>query len=112
MAYKAAGAPYFTVLWAFLPAVGIVALLHFFIADQLVPISIQTLIAQDLSVERSKSKNEAKEDPLFVQEGNSVVEAGAVGQDGAVLSHLRIYERDDTGKVVKQVFADDAHYDA
>ena len=28
MAYKAAGAPYFTVLWAFLPAVGIVAVLH------------------------------------------------------------------------------------
>jgi lipopolysaccharide export system permease protein len=112
MAYKAAGAPYFTVLWAFLPAVGIVAILHFFLADQIVPISIQTLIARDLTAERNKSKNEAKDDPLFVQEGNSVIEAGAVGQDGMVLSHLRIYERDATGKIIRQVFANDAHYDA
>lgn len=112
MAYKAAGAPYFTVLWAFLPAVGIVAILHFFLADRIVPISIQTLIARDLTAERNKSKNEAKDDPLFVQEGNSVIEAGAVGQDGMILSHLRIYERDTTGKIVRQIFANDAHYDA
>ncbi|WP_374313256.1 LPS export ABC transporter permease LptG [Dongia sp.] len=112
MAYKAAGAPYFTVLWAFLPAVGIVAVLHFFLADRIVPVSIQTLIARDLTAERNKSKNEAKDEPLFVQEGNSVIEAGAVGQDGMVLSHLRIYERDAEGKIVRQIFADDAHYDA
>jgi lipopolysaccharide export system permease protein len=112
MAYKAAGAPYFTVLWAFLPAVGIVALLHFFVADRIVPMSIQMLSARDLSVERSKSKNQGKEDPLFVQEGNSVVEAGAVGVDGTILSHLRIYERDESGKIVRQIFAEDAHYDA
>ena len=112
MAYKAAGAPYFTVLWAFLPAVGVVAVLHLFLAAQLVPVSIQTLIASDLSTERNKSKNDSKNDPLFVQEGKLVVEAGAVGQDGAVLSHLRIYERDEAGKVTKQIFADDAHFDA
>jgi lipopolysaccharide export system permease protein len=111
MAYKAAGAPYFTILWAFLPAVGIVAILHFFIADRLVPLSIQTLIARDLSAERNKSKNQAKDDPLFVQEGRLVVEAGAVGDDGALLSHLRIYERDETGKVTKQIFADVARFD-
>lgn len=111
MAYKAAGAPYFTVLWAFLPAVGIVAVLHFFLADRIVPMSIQTLIARDLSVERSKSKNEAKEDPLFVQDGNAVIEAGAVGQDGAVLSHVRIYERNEIGTVARQIFADEAHFD-
>lgn len=112
LAYKAAGAPYFTVLWAFLPAVGVVAVLHFFLADQIVPISIQTLIARDLTVERAKAKNETKEDPLFVQDGDMVVEAGAVGQDGSVLSHLRIYQRDEIGKLVKQMFADEAHYDA
>ena len=112
MAFKAAGAPYFTVLWAFLPAVGIVAFLHFFLADQIVPISIQTLVSRDLIAERSKSKNEAKDDPLFVQEGNSVIEAGAVGLDGVNLSHLRIYQRDEVGKVVKQIFANEAHFDS
>jgi lipopolysaccharide export system permease protein len=111
LAYKAAGAPYFTILWAFLPAVGIVAFLHFLLADQIVPMSIQALTARDLTVERAKPKNEAKEDPLFVQDGNMVVEAGAVGQDGAELSHLRIYQRDEVGKVKEQVFADDARYD-
>ncbi len=112
MAYKAAGAPYFTVLWAFLPAVGLVAVLHFFLADRIVPISIQALTQQDLSVERTKSKNEAKDEHLFVQEGRYVVEAGAVGHDGTTLSHLRIYERNDNGKVVRQIFANDARYDA
>ncbi|WP_374383578.1 LPS export ABC transporter permease LptG [Dongia sp.] len=112
MAYKAAGAPYFTVLWAFLPAVGIVAFLHFIVADQVVPRSIQALIARDLSVERSKSKNEAKDEPLFVQEGNSVVEAGAVGQEGSILSHVRIYQRDDVGKIVSQIYANEARFDA
>jgi lipopolysaccharide export system permease protein len=62
-------------------------------------------------VEQSKPKNQAKEDPLFVQEGSSVIEAGAVGQDGAALSHVRIYERNDVGNIVKQVFANDARFD-
>lgn len=112
MAYKAAGAPYFTILWAFLPAVGLVAVLHFFLVDRIVPLSIQALTQQELSVEKTKSKNKAKIEPLFVQEGRSVVEAGAVGQDGTTLSHLRIYERNDNGKVVRQIFANDARYDA
>src|SRR5690606_10288121 len=92
MAYKAAGAPYFTVLWAFLPAVGIVAALHFLVADRLVPISIQTLISLDLKAERTKTKNEAKDDPLFLQDGNTVIEAAVIGLDGNVLSHVRVYE--------------------
>ncbi len=112
MAYKASGAPYFSILWAFLPAVGIVAALHLYVADQVVPRSIQALIARDLSTERSKSKNSAKDDPLFVQEGNSVVEAGAVGREGAELSHLRIFERNESGKIVSQIYASEAQYDA
>ncbi|MBL8711101.1 MAG: LptF/LptG family permease, partial [Rhodospirillaceae bacterium] len=111
MAYKAAGAPYFTVLWAFLPAVGIVAALHFLVADRLVPVSIQTLISLDLKAERTKTKNEAKDDPLFLQDGNTVIEAAVIGLDGNVLSHVRVYERDDIGNIVRQTFADEVQYD-
>lgn len=112
MAYKAAGAPYFTLLWAFLPAVGVIALFHFFVADRIVPLSIQALIQQEVSAERTKSKSDVKTESVFVQEGNSVIEAGTVSQNGSVLTDIRIYVRDDNGKVVKQIFADYARYDA
>jgi lipopolysaccharide export LptBFGC system permease protein LptF len=37
LALKSAGAPYYQILLAFLPAVGLVAALHFALTDQLVP---------------------------------------------------------------------------
>jgi lipopolysaccharide export system permease protein len=111
MAYKAAGAPYFSVLWAFLPAVGIVAVLHFFLADQVVPRTTQALVALELEAEQAKAPNSAADEALFVQDGASVVEAGAIAHDGNHLSHVRIYERDAAGNIIKEVFADEIRYD-
>jgi lipopolysaccharide export system permease protein len=111
MAYKAAGAPYFSLLWAFLPAVGIVAVLHFFLADQIVPRSTQALVAWEMEAERAQSPNSDKDESLFVQDGSSVVEAGIIAHDGNHLSHVRIYERDDVGNIVREIFAEDIHFD-
>lgn len=111
LAYKAAGAPYFSVLWSFLPAVGIVAVLHFALADQVVPRSIQALISLDLEAEQKQAPNAAKDEPIFVQDGPSVVEAGAVAEEGNLLSHVRIYERDAAGNITRKIFADGARYD-
>ncbi|WP_374375602.1 LPS export ABC transporter permease LptG [Dongia sp.] len=111
MAYKAAGAPYFSLLWAFLPAVGIVAVLHFILADQIVPRSTQALVAWEMEAERAQSPNMAKDESLFVQDGSSVVEAGAISHEGNHLSHVRIYERDAGGNVAREIFAEDVRYD-
>lgn len=111
MAYKAAGAPYVAVLWAFLPAVGMVAVLHFFLADQLVPRAMQELVAFELEAERSKGPNKDVEESLFVQDGTSVVEAGGISHDGNHLDHVRIYERDQAGNIVKEIYADEIRYD-
>lgn len=111
MAYKAAGAPYFSVLWAFLPAVGIVALLHFFLANQIVPYTTQALVALELDAEQAKAPSTTTDEALFVQDGTSVVEAGAIAHDGNRLSHVRIYERDAAGNLVKEIFAGEIRYD-
>lgn len=111
LAYKAAGAPYYSILWSFLPAVGIVALLHFGLADQVVPRSIQALVALDLEAEQKQAPNKAKDEPIFVQDGLRVVEASAVAEEGNFLSHVRIYERDGAGNIMRKIFADMARYD-
>ncbi|MFN3397801.1 MAG: LPS export ABC transporter permease LptG [Sulfurimicrobium sp.] len=111
MAYKAAGAPYFSILWAFLPAVGLVAVLHFVLADQIVPRTTQALVAFKLDAEFAKAPNKDKDESLFVQDGSSVVEAGGISHDGNRLNDVRIYERDSNGNIVKEVFADEARFD-
>lgn len=111
MAFKAAGAPYFAVLWAFLPAVGLVAVLHFLLADQIVPRTTQALIAFDMEAERAKSPNKAKDESTFVQDGNSIVEAAVIAEEGNRLSHVRVYQMDASGNIVREIYAGDVHYD-
>jgi lipopolysaccharide export system permease protein len=111
MAFKAAGAPYFSVLWAFLPAVGLVAVLHFVLADQIVPRTTQELIAFDLEAERARSPNKTKDESIFVQDGNAIVEAAVIAEEGNHLSHVRIYELDAKGNIVREIYAKDVYYD-
>ena len=58
LALKSAGAPYYQILLAFLPAVGMVAALHFVLTDQIVPRSINHLMVRDLYVEKKKDDKE------------------------------------------------------
>lgn len=111
MAFKAAGAPYFAILWAFLPAVGLVAVLHFLLADQVVPRTTQELIAFEMEAERAKSPSKAKDESAFVQDGNAIVEAAVIAEEGNRLSHVRIYQMDPGGNIVREIFAKDIYYD-
>ena len=111
LALKSAGAPYYQILLAFLPAVGIVAVLHFALTDQLVPRAIDHLMKRDLYVDK-KSKNDDDEDQrVWVQDGDIIVEVGQVEKQGLELFNMRLYKRDDLGNITQQTFARHATFD-
>jgi lipopolysaccharide export system permease protein len=111
LALKSAGAPYYQILLAFLPAVGLVAVLHFALTDQLVPRSINHLLQRDLYVDK-KSKNDEEEDQrVWVQDGDTIVEVGQVEKQGLELFNMRLYRRDDAGNITDQRFVRHATFD-
>jgi len=108
LAFKAAGAPYNAVLLSFLPAVILVGIAHFVLADQIVPRAINAMVQRDIYVDRSSKSDDTA---VFIQDGRSVVEVTNVGKFGSTLKDMRIYERGDNGilKHVRQVA--EAQYD-
>jgi lipopolysaccharide export system permease protein len=108
LAFKASGAPYNAVLLSFLPAVLLVGVAHFLLADQVVPRAINAMVARDIYVDRN-SKSDG--DPVFIQDGRSVVEVTSVSKNGSTLKQMRIFERGDTGILVRVRQAAEAHYD-
>jgi lipopolysaccharide export system permease protein len=107
LAYKASGAPYNAVLLAFLPAVTMVAAMHFIIADQVVPRSIGAMVRRNIYVDISSKDND---NPVFIRDGRSIVEAASVEKHGSVLKKVRIYNRDQNGILTDQLQADEADY--
>jgi lipopolysaccharide export system permease protein len=110
LAYKASGAPYNAVLLAFLPAVIVVAVAHFILADQIVPRAINELVRLDIYVDRISKADDTSS--VFIQDGMSVVEVVQVDKFGSVLKQVRIYSRDGKGVLTEQRQATEAHYDS
>src|SRR4051794_36469879 len=108
LAFKASGAPYNAVLLSFLPAVTLVGLAHFVLADQIVPRAINAMVQRDIYVVRS---SKADNDTVFIQDGRSVVEVASVGKYGASLRDMRLYQRGDSGILTQVRQAAEAHYD-
>ena len=110
LALKSAGAPYYQILLAFLPAVGMVAALHFVLTDQIVPRSINHLMVRDLYVEK-KSKDDKEDQRVWVQDGDMIVEVGQVEKQGLELFNMRLYHRDEIGNLTEQKFVRHATFD-
>ncbi len=110
LALKSAGAPYYQILLAFLPAVGIVAALHFALTDQIVPHSIDHLMSRDLYVDK-KSKSEEDDQRVWVLDRDIIVEVGEVEKQGLELFNMRLYRRDEIGNIVDQRFVRHAAFD-
>ncbi|MGH6892866.1 MAG: LptF/LptG family permease [Dongiaceae bacterium] len=110
LALKSAGAPYYQILLAFLPAVGLVAALHFALTDQIVPHSIDHLMSRDLYVDK-KSKSDEEDQRVWVLEGDVIVEVGDVENQGLELYGMRVYQRDEMGNIVDQKFVRHATFD-
>jgi len=109
LALKSAGAPYYQILLAFLPAVGMVAALHFVLTDQIVPRSINHLMVRDLYVE--KKKDDKEDQRVWVQDGDMIVEVGQVEKQGLELFNMRLYHRDEIGNLTEQKFVRHATFD-
>jgi lipopolysaccharide export system permease protein len=97
LAYKASGAPYNAVLLAFLPAVILVAIGHFVLADQVVPRAIDAMVKLNIYVDKISRADDSPS--LFLQDGKSVVEVGKVENYGAQLRRVKIYTRAETGVI-------------
>jgi lipopolysaccharide export system permease protein len=110
LALKSAGAPYYQILLAFLPAVGLVAVLHFVMTDQVVPRSIDHMMERNLYVDK-KEKNNDEDQRVWVQDGELVVEVGKVENQGIDLHNMRLYERDDAGNLIDQKYIEHAVFD-
>lgn len=108
LAFKAAGAPYNAVLLSFLPAVLLVGIAHFLLADQVVPRAINAMVQRDIYIDRDSRDDNAA---VFIQDGRSVVEVTSVGKYGSTLKDMRIYERGDNGVLVRVRRASEASYD-
>jgi lipopolysaccharide export system permease protein len=108
LAFKAAGAPYNAVLLSFLPAVLIVGLAHFLLADQVVPRAINAMVQRDIYLDQASKSDDPT---LFIQDGRSVIEVADVSKFGSKLKQMRIYERGDTGVLTRVRQAAEARYD-
>src|SRR5688500_6004930 len=102
LALKSAGAPYYQILLAFLPAVGLVAALHFVLTDQIVPRSIGHLMERDLYVDKKSKSDDEEDQRVWVQDGDMIVEVGQVEKQGTELFNMRLYRRDDAGNIIEQ----------
>jgi lipopolysaccharide export system permease protein len=108
LAYKAAGAPYNAVLLSFLPAVLLVGLAHFVLADQIVPRAINNMVQRDIYIDRASKSDDPT---VFIQDGRFVVEVATVGKYGSKLKNIGIYERADSGILIRVRKAAEARYD-
>jgi lipopolysaccharide export system permease protein len=111
LALKSAGAPYYQILLAFLPAVGLVAALHFALTDQIVPRSISHLMERDLYVDKKSKSDDEEDQRVWIQDGDMIVEVGQVEKQGTELFNMRLYRRDDAGNITEQKFARRATFD-
>ncbi len=110
LALKSAGTPYYQILLAFLPAVGLVAVLHFALTDQIVPRSIDHLMSHNLYVDK-KAKDDDEDQHVWVQDGDVIVQVGGVEKEGLELFNMRLYQRDEAGNIIDEKFVRHATYD-
>ncbi|TXH34788.1 MAG: LPS export ABC transporter permease LptG [Rhodospirillaceae bacterium] len=99
LAFKAAGAPYYLVLASFLPAVGLAGLLHFAIADQVVPYSVSKLISANLYPDKNSKSSDGEGNDIWIQDGMTVVEAQSVSHKGSILHGVMLYQRGNDGNL-------------
>ena len=110
LAYKASGAPYNAVLLGFLPAVALVAVVHFVVADQVVPRAIAVMVQRDIYVDMGSRSQNAQ--PVFIEDGATVVEVAKVEKRGLHLRRLKIYRRNQAGLLLGFTQCDLAEYNS
>lgn len=108
-AMRAAGLPFRRVLLALLPTAVAIGLLHGLLAEAVVPKSQKALTAWWASLPPSPDKDPDTE-LLWFRTGGAVVGVATVKPDGRRLDDIRIYRRDDLGRLLSRTVAARAEY--
>ena len=108
-AMRAAGLPFRRVLMALLPTVIAIGLLHGLLAEVVVPKSQKALTAWWASLPPSPDKDPDTE-LLWFRTGGAVVGVATVMPDGRRLDEVRIYRRDEAGRLLNRTVATRAEY--
>ncbi len=108
-AMRAAGLPFRRVLLALLPTAVAIGLLHGLLAEAVVPKSQKALTAWWASLPPSPDKDPDTE-LLWFRTGGAVVGVATVKPDGRRLDDIRIYRRDELGRLLSRTVAARAEY--
>lgn len=110
LAFKATGAPYYLVLVSFLPAVALVGILNFVMSDQIVPSSVAKLISLNLYPDKKSKTTDGNLNNIWIQDGQTVVEAKYVDRQGTPLHQVWLYRRDQSGNIQTILHAETASF--
>ena len=110
MALRALGMPFRRVVAILLPAVLLVASSQLALAEWLVPKSQRALTAWWAALPAA-SEEDPDAKPLWLRADGALLRAGSVYPDGRRIDHLRIYQRDADGRLLRRLVAESAHYE-
>ncbi len=106
----AAGVSPFRLLVMLLPLIIGVSIFHYVLVDRLVPLAAPVLRAWAVGDYSQKKITVGENDPIWFRTGNDIIRAGKASRDSRELTDVIIFERDGTGILQQQVFAEHASY--
>lgn len=110
-AMRSAGITIYQIGGLLLPCVAMIALLHFVVADQLVPRSASALsVWWQSSTPPGSDDDEAKDKPVWFRTGDRMVAVDHMFDGGRRLTGVHIYRRDGNGTLIDRTTARQADY--
>ena len=111
-ALRSTGITIYRIILMLLPAAALIAVVHFFIADQIAPRSAQALSVWWKSTAPAEEQAKpAKQRQVWFRTPGYLVFAEGASADGRTIQKLRIYRREQ-GRLVERITADTARVDA
>ena len=111
-ALKASGLSFYRTLFAFLPAVCIIAGIHFLLSDQVAPQTSRALSQWDAEAEANGNiPEDSQGSGLWTRDGSTLVRVSGVADQGRKLWGITLFQRDSGGNLVDRVTAITATYE-
>lgn len=111
LALKASGMSFYSVLLAFLPAVALVAAVHFVLSDRVAPQTSRMLSQWDAEADSAAERPPSNQGPaIWIRDGATLARISAVVDDGKKLWGVTLFNRDSRGNLVERLTAATAAY--
>ncbi|WGF86421.1 LPS export ABC transporter permease LptG [Marinivivus vitaminiproducens] len=111
-AMKAAGMPFGRLPLMMIPALLVIAALHFLLSEQLVARTMRALYTWQMAGEVARTGEAAQDRPatVWLRAENNVIGIATVFDNGRTLYGVTIFERDAQGRVLAELNAREARY--